>query len=168
MDSALRAADVGLITGARGDPALKVSGMGGIGKSLLAQEYALRFGAAYPGGVFWLRAHGYDDRGTTLDAVGRDADRAAQLRAFADAHGVPTADRTAEEVAAALGRELDARGLAVLWIVDDLPDGLDGDGLEAWCAPAACGRTFMTTRSRPVRVHRRAPGSGAARRAGGL
>jgi hypothetical protein len=148
VHSALRAADVGLITGARGDPALKVSGMGGIGKSLLAHEYGLRFGSAYPGGVYWLRAHGYDDRGATLDEVGRDADRAAQLRLFADAHEIPTGDRSAEEIAAALGGVLDGRGLAVLWIVDDLPAGLDSDGLEAWCAPAACGRTLITTRSR--------------------
>ena len=148
VHSALRAGDVGLITGARGDPALKVSGMGGIGKSLLAHEYALRFGSAYPGGVFWLRAHGYDDRGDGMDAVGREADRGAQLRLFADAYAVPTADRSVEEIAAALGGVLDARGLEVLWIVDDLPGGLDSDALEAWCAPAACARTLMTTRSR--------------------
>ena len=39
----------------------QVRGLGGIGKSLLAEEYALRFGAAYPGGIFWLRAYGNDD-----------------------------------------------------------------------------------------------------------
>ena len=38
-----------------------MSGLGGVGKSLLAEEYALHFGAAYPGGVFWLRAYGNDD-----------------------------------------------------------------------------------------------------------
>ena len=38
----------------------QLSGMGGVGKSLLAEEYALRFGAAYPGGIFWLRALGND------------------------------------------------------------------------------------------------------------
>ena len=79
VHSALAAGDVGLITGARGDPALQVVGMGGIGKSLLAQEYALRFGGAYPGGVFWLRAHGHDDRSETFsvetDRAERDADR---------------------------------------------------------------------------------------------
>ena len=36
-------------------------GLGGVGKSLLAEEYALHFGAAYPDGVFWLRAYGNDD-----------------------------------------------------------------------------------------------------------
>jgi TIR domain len=46
IHSALTAGSVGLIAGAHtGDPAVKVTGMGGIGKSLLAQEYALRFAA---------------------------------------------------------------------------------------------------------------------------
>src|SRR5947207_2450058 len=44
----------------------RVSGLGGMGKSLLAEEYALHFGSAYPGGVFWLRAHGNDDAQTPL------------------------------------------------------------------------------------------------------
>ena len=44
-----------MITGS-GTGLVQVQGMGGIGKTLLAEEYALRFGAAYPGGVFWLRA----------------------------------------------------------------------------------------------------------------
>ena len=35
---------------------VQVQGMGGIGKTLLADEYALRFSAAYPGGIFWLSA----------------------------------------------------------------------------------------------------------------
>jgi hypothetical protein len=30
--------------------------MWGVGNSLLVEQYALRFAAAYPGGVFWLRA----------------------------------------------------------------------------------------------------------------
>ena len=83
VHSALVAGDVGLITGACGDPAVKVVGLGGIGKSLLAREYALRFGAAYPGGVFWLRAHGHDDAGETLAGEAGSADRDTQLVDFA-------------------------------------------------------------------------------------
>src|SRR4051794_41095926 len=52
LHSALQASEAGLITGAVGSVA-QVRGLGGVGKTLLAQEYALRFGAAYPGGVFW-------------------------------------------------------------------------------------------------------------------
>jgi hypothetical protein len=36
----------------------QVQGCGGMGKTLLATEYVNRFGAAWPGGVFWLRAQG--------------------------------------------------------------------------------------------------------------
>jgi hypothetical protein len=57
LHSALQASGTGLITGAMSAVA-QVRGLGGVGKSLLAEEYALRFGAAYPGGVFWLRGFG--------------------------------------------------------------------------------------------------------------
>lgn len=55
LDSALQAGGLGLITGAT-DVVAQLQGLGGVGKSLHAEEYALRFCAAYPGGVFWLRA----------------------------------------------------------------------------------------------------------------
>jgi Flp pilus assembly protein TadD len=147
VHSALSAEEVGLITGARGDPAVKVTGMGGIGKSLLAQEYALRFAAAYPGGVFWLRAHGHDDTGEALSAEGRDAVRDTQLLAFAAALGIDTAELAPEHVPAALARGLDARADRFLWIVDDLPGALDRDALDFWLAPGRLGHTLLTTRS---------------------
>jgi hypothetical protein len=148
VHSALTASEIGLITGARGDPALKVTGMGGIGKSLLAQEYALRFAAAYPGGVFWLAAHGHDDTGEGLSGEGHDAERTTQLLGFATDLGIDTAQLSPEQVAGALVRELDARGERFLWVVDDLPSELSIDELERWVAPGRCGRTLLTTRSR--------------------
>ena len=55
IHSGLSEHNFALITG--GSTGLvQVQGMGGIGKTLLAEEYALRFGAAYPGGIFWLSA----------------------------------------------------------------------------------------------------------------
>jgi hypothetical protein len=50
----------------------RISGLGGVGKSLLAEEYALHFGSAYPGGVFWLRAHGNDGIQTALGREQRE------------------------------------------------------------------------------------------------
>jgi hypothetical protein len=46
LHSALTASQLGVITGAAGPGLAQVQGMGGIGKTLLAEEYALRFGPA--------------------------------------------------------------------------------------------------------------------------
>lgn len=47
-----------------------------------------------------------------------------------------------------LGRKL-AAGEPYLWIVDDLPPGLDQEqGIPGWCAPSANGRTLITTHSK--------------------
>jgi hypothetical protein len=40
--------------------------MGGVGKTLLAEEYALRFAAAYPSGIFWLSAVASESLSTQL------------------------------------------------------------------------------------------------------
>jgi hypothetical protein len=45
---------------------VQVQGMGGVGKTLLAEEYALRFAAAYPGGIFWLSAVASESLSTQL------------------------------------------------------------------------------------------------------
>jgi hypothetical protein len=72
LASALQASGFGMITGAVSAVA-QLRGLGGVGKSLLAEEYALRFGGAYPGGVFWLRGLGEGEGG--LDAGKREAER---------------------------------------------------------------------------------------------
>ncbi|KAB3546211.1 MAG: toll/interleukin-1 receptor domain-containing protein, partial [ANME-2 cluster archaeon] len=57
IHSALHASEYSVITGTPAASSVDyVHGMGGVGKSLLAEEYALRYGAAFPGGVFWLSA----------------------------------------------------------------------------------------------------------------
>ena len=49
------------------------------GQSLLAEEYALHFGAAYPGGVF-CGAYGNDDCQSRFGCDGREALRTDQVR----------------------------------------------------------------------------------------
>lgn len=61
VHSALHAHAAPLVTGRAVAHAVQIRGMAGIGKTALAQEYALRFEAAYPGGVFWLDGEAYDD-----------------------------------------------------------------------------------------------------------
>lgn len=69
VHSALHAHAAPLVTGRAVAHAVQIRGMAGIGKTALAQEYALRFEAAYPGGVFWLDGEAYDD---SLGALGMD------------------------------------------------------------------------------------------------
>lgn len=121
----------------------QVTGLGGSGKSLLAEEYARRFGSAFPGGVFWLRADsdlGPDQR--------EQCDR--QIRSFAESLGLPIAKANAIQVRGRLARAMAKRGPS-LWIVDDLPTGLDRNAFEQWLAPDSLARTLITTRSRGYR-----------------
>jgi len=155
IHSLLHAADVVQVTGApaASGGTARVSGLGGVGKSLLAEEYALRFGPAYAGGIFWLRAYGNDDvkasSGAGMGPEEREAERQRQVQDFAmrlglDVHG----KMPAAEIEGALARELEHRGKPCLWVVDDIPSGLDGQALRRWFAPHPLARTLLTTRSR--------------------
>jgi TIR domain len=62
IHSVLHATESAIISGASAPGLVFVNGLGGVGKSLLAEEYALRFGAAYLGGIFWLRAFMIDSK----------------------------------------------------------------------------------------------------------
>ncbi|MFK8906208.1 TIR protein [Streptomyces sp. YS-3] len=56
LHSALHVQEAPLVTGRTSAGPVQLRGMPGIGKTRLAREYALRFGAAFPGGVHWVRA----------------------------------------------------------------------------------------------------------------
>jgi tetratricopeptide (TPR) repeat protein len=148
IHSALHETRAVQITGASGQDIAQVTGLGGIGKSLLAREYALRFGPAYPGGVFWLSAYGNDDTKDALTEAEREALRADQVRDMAGRLGITTQGLTVEEVEGALARKLASKGKSSLWVVDDVPSGMDGEALERWFAPHSLARTLLTTRSR--------------------
>jgi hypothetical protein len=128
----------------------QVSGMGGIGKTLLAEEYALRFGAAYPGGIYWLEAHG------SFNPHNRDVDlfKSAcrdQFLKILHAHGQnPPPDTPFESIRAAVANIIKQAEGRSLWIVDDVPYGLADhlDAVKAWFAPHPSACTLVTTRSR--------------------
>ncbi len=70
-------------------PAGGVTGMGGMGKTQLAVEYAYRHRAEYPGGVFWLNAAGdwraeFAALGIYLDPSRAGEPQEMQIRAAAD------------------------------------------------------------------------------------
>ena len=150
IHSLLHAGDVAQITGAASATGGigQVQGLGGVGKSLLAEEYALHFGAAYPGGVFWLRAYGNDDAKAALGPEQREALRADQVRQMAERLGIDAHGMTAEQIEGALARKIGSEGKPCLWVVDDVPNGLDGEALRRWFAPHTLARTLVTTRSR--------------------
>ena len=150
LHSKLHAGELRPMTGASGPGVAQLRGLGGVGKTLLAEEYGLRFAPAYPGGVFWLSALGESpDADGGFSAAERGAERERQVRTVAVAVGVAV-DGLSDpaDVEAALAQELERRGEPYLWVVDDLPAGLDANEVRAWFAPHRLGKTLLTTRSR--------------------
>jgi hypothetical protein len=111
-------------------------------------RWLIEAGAAYPGGVFWLRAYGSheDDRPTTFEELAADHDR--QVRQVAARLGLSVADCSPDEVLGLLAGALRERGESCLWVVDDLPDGLEVAQVQALLAPDPVACTLLTTRSR--------------------
>ena len=140
-----------MVTGHVGPDIAEVSGMGGIGKTLLAEEYALRFGAAYPGGIFWLDAYG----SFTPDSPDITAFEAAcfeQHRKIASSLLLPVDDKMdLHFIRARIAQTLQEKGQSCLWIVDDLPYGLADhlNTVKQWFSPHPDKvPTLITTRSR--------------------
>jgi len=57
-------------------------------------------------------------------------------------------DRSPDEIEGRLKRELGSKEKPFLWVVDDLPTGMDEDTLQRWLAPHPLGKTLITTRTR--------------------
>ena len=137
IHSGLWQADAPVIRSGGLRPMVRLIGLGGSGKSLLAETYAIRFGAAYPGGVFWLRAFGHD-AAVELDAAGRIAQLHGQLVDIALSLGVIARDEDIPNLRSMIRDRLEGRGV-YLWIVDDLPGGIS--------STAFAGRTVRACRS---------------------
>ena len=141
----------------------QLRGFGGVGKSVLAEEYALRFGAAYRGGIFWLKAYGNNDDAKPMQPEDRESARLRQISRFASQMQIPVEGRQPAEILGALtevlaSREALASGQRCLWIVDDLPsrttkdkEEKDTDDLSEWLSPHASIPTLITTRDRSHR-----------------
>lgn len=140
---------ISIISGVYGQAAAQVRGLGGNGKSLLVREYGIRFGPAYPGGVFWLNAYGHNDTKGPLSPEQREALRQDQIREFAIQYGVPTDGLKPGEIEGALWRAIEKRNEPCLWIVDDMRSGLSLGELEKlWNAHWPGASTLITTRSK--------------------
>lgn len=133
------------ITGRVGPSTTQLSGLGGIGKTVLAEEYALRFQYAYPGGIYWLRAGAQEDGGET---------REHEFRSIAEHLGLDVHGLLPNQVHAVLRNHFDRNAGSALWIVDDLPVGVDDKEFQAWQGPGRYCQTLMTTRGTAHNVDR--------------
>ncbi|OCC11573.1 TIR domain-containing protein [Streptomyces sp. PTY087I2] len=122
----------------------QLRGMPGIGKSVLAQEYALRFGSAYPGGVFWFDLHPAQG---ALPTTAMDV-YTEQVAVVCHALGVDgTGDMSLVRFLSRLAIHLGERGAPCLWVVDGVPDGLNQEELQLLRGPHLLASTLLTTRS---------------------
>jgi tetratricopeptide (TPR) repeat protein len=147
LHSALHGAGSAIITGESPTGLAQVSGMGGVGKTLLAEEYGLRFSAAYPGGIFWLRALGNDGTRPRLTPDQQEVVRSDEFHNVAIQLGIDVRGLESREIEAAIAAKLTTHQNCFLWIVDDLASGLNNDAVRDWLAPHPLGKTLFTTRS---------------------
>ncbi|PZT72981.1 MULTISPECIES: TIR domain-containing protein [unclassified Streptomyces] len=122
----------------------QLRGMPGIGKSVLAQEYALRFGSAYPGGVYWFDLHRTQ---SSLPTTAMEV-YAEQVAVVCHALGVDHTDGTSlVRLLSRLAIHLGEHGMPCLWVVDGVPDGLNQEELQLLHGPHLLASTLLTTRS---------------------
>jgi hypothetical protein len=125
-----------------------VSGFGGVGKSLLAAEYAHTFASCYPGGIVWLSALGNDAQGGAPTAEQSQAESDSKFTKLALDLKLDVSSLDPATIRERVKSELDGCDQPVLWIADDLPTGLDAAGFDAWRCPAAMVHELLTTRDR--------------------
>ncbi|GAB3967036.1 tetratricopeptide repeat protein [Plantactinospora veratri] len=136
LHSALHSADVPMITAVTGGPVVALVGLAGCGKSTLAAAYGWHFGSAFPGGVF---------RTSLADATADNilARYGDEVRRVAVALSLPHASGGGHaELTAAVADHLHSASKPALWIIDDVPDGLDRAALDQLLLPA--GTTVRT------------------------
>ncbi|MFA7429629.1 MAG: toll/interleukin-1 receptor domain-containing protein [Rhodospirillaceae bacterium] len=134
----------------------RLHGSGGVGKSLLALEYAHRYAPFYPRGVFWISAArqspdwlNHVRTGLRAPAKALDVNLLAHDAAARDMAPKDALAALRRMLAEALGAEADAP--PYLWVVDDLPEDADPAERNAWTAPTDAGRTLFTTRNGGLR-----------------
>lgn len=131
----------------RHGPVVVLHGAPGMGKTSTAAQYASTFAHAYPGGVVWTDlggGHQVSDRSLL-------SDYGLQVAGLAEARfGLPVAGLEPDRVCVVLADHIDRAGEDVLWVVDDLPEGLDIAVVDRLTIPAARVHTVFTARTVPA------------------
>ena len=140
LHTTLRAADFPLTHATSSGPAAVIAGMAGMGKTSLAHAYAWKFSAGYPGGVYLSVLTGASD----FEAAA--ARQAEEVRLIARSIGIPVNGADPDQVRVLMGEHIDRQPGPSLWIVDDLPPGLDPRILHRLVIPARRVRTIFTSR----------------------
>jgi tetratricopeptide (TPR) repeat protein len=118
-----------------------VAGLGGQGKTALADEYARHFARSYPHGTFRLNL-----QGDAETEAGFDGRINSLLRAQAETLGLfPDLNATTAALRGALARALQTAP-PYLWRVDDVPEFASAAQVQALRAPTNQGATLFTSR----------------------
>jgi len=128
----------------------QIIGLGGIGKTMLAKQYASLFADSYPGGVFWLRAHGNEDVEGIQSVDGLQAMLDMQLLDIAKRFKLSDEDvqqLKTKELRDYIGRVIKRNDERCLWVVDDMSSGLTLEQYTNWYSPHPIARTLITTRA---------------------
>jgi hypothetical protein len=123
--------------------AAQLRGMPGIGKTLLAQEYALRFSSAFPGGIFWFDLqHCAESSPAEVMATYTD-----QVSTVLSALGSEASSASLPGLLSHLAITLGEGDSPCLWVVDGIPNGLSDEQLHLLRGPHLLCATLVTTRS---------------------
>lgn len=142
LHSALHGVDVPLTREPTSGPVASLVGMPGIGKTSTATAYAWNFGAAYAAGaICWLSLAGV---GRSRDAVlARYED---EVRTVAETMGLAAAGTARAQLLGLVADHLYGLPGPSLWVVDDVPDGLDPEIVRRLVLSAGMkARTLLLT-----------------------
>jgi hypothetical protein len=146
LHSALNWADYTQVTREVGPGVACVTGLAGVGKTMIVEEYAKRFHARYTGGVVWLTAGGLGDGEGAADRLERR--RLESFALVAQDLGLAAEGDDAEAIARRVWGKLRQKGGLCLVVVDDFPPGRLAAEFRRWVGPPDLTRTVFTTRGR--------------------
>ncbi|MGA5040169.1 FxSxx-COOH system tetratricopeptide repeat protein [Streptomyces capoamus] len=125
-----------------------VMGLGGVGKTLLVEQYARRFAAFYPGGIYWFTSAASHTPDAPASEAGQADVLAQHYQQVAAALALDSTALDPAQVREAARQRIETINEPCLWIVDDVPGELSPGLVRELAAPHPLGRTVMTTRWR--------------------